>query len=101
MQRLDEDEGEAVWEEGVGAKEEEAAVLEAAEQVRASQQLTDEQLGQLVRKTRSRTKAARTHQLVQAQAQHATAAARRASAMRKASAMRRATATAIAMATRG
>jgi len=59
-------------------EEEEAAVLEAAEQVRASQQLTDEQLGQLVRITRSRTKAARTHQLVQAQAQHATAAARRA-----------------------
>jgi len=83
------------WEEGVGAEKEEAAVLEAAEQVRASQQLTDEQLGQLVRKTRSRTKAARTHQLVQAQAQHATAAARRASAMRTV------TATAIAMATRG
>jgi len=39
---------ERVWEE-----EEGAAVLEAAEQVRASQQLTDEQLGQLVRKTRS------------------------------------------------
>ena len=86
---------ERVWEEGVGAEEEEAAVLEAAEQVRASLQLTDEQLGQLVRKTRSRTKAARTHQLVQAQAQHATAAARRASAMRTV------TATAIAMATRG
>jgi len=34
-------------------EEEEAAVLEAAEQVRASQQLTDEQLGQLMRKTRS------------------------------------------------
>ena len=51
---------ERVWEEGVGAEEEEAAVLEAAEQVRASLQLTDEQLGQLVRKTRSRTKAART-----------------------------------------
>jgi len=57
VQRLDEDKGVAVWEEGVGVEE---AVLEAAEQVRASQQLTDEQLGQLVRKTRSRTKAART-----------------------------------------
>jgi len=90
-----------VWEEGVGAEEEEAAVLEAAEQVRASQQLTDEQLGQLVRITRSRTKAACTHQLVQAQAQHATAAARRASATRRASAMRTATATANALATRG
>jgi len=94
-----------VWEEGVGAEEEEAAVLEAVEQVRASQQLTDEQLRQLVRNTRSRTKAARTHQLVQAQAQHATAAARRASstrrasAMRKASAMRTATSTAIVVAT--
>ena len=33
-------------------------MLEAAEQVRASLQLTDEQLGQLVRKTRSRTQAA-------------------------------------------
>jgi len=88
-----------VWEEYVGNEEEEAAVLEAAEQVRASQQLTYEQLGQLVRKTRSRTKAARTHKLVQAQAQHVTAAARRASATRRASAMRTATATAIA--TRG
>ena len=99
VQRLDEDKGVAVWEEGVGVEE---AVLEAAEQVRASQQLTDEQLGQLVRITRSRTKAARTHQLVQAQAQHATAAARRVSATRRASAMGRAsamrTATAIAIA---
>jgi hypothetical protein len=49
-----------MWEEGVGVEEEEAAVLEAAKQFRASQQLTDEQLGQLVRKTRSRTQAART-----------------------------------------
>jgi len=62
-----------VWEEGVGAKEEEAAVLEAAEQVRASQQLTDEQLGQLVRKTRSHTKAARTQAAPSAGASTSTA----------------------------
>ena len=72
-ERLDEDEGEAVWEEGVGGEEEEAAVLEAAEQVRASQQLTDEQLGQLVRKTRSRTKAARTQAAPSAGASTSTA----------------------------
>ena len=72
-ERLDEDEGEAVWEEGVGGEEEEAAVLEAAEQVRASQLLTDEQLGQLVRKTRSRTKAARTQAAPSAGASTSTA----------------------------
>ena len=71
MQRLDKDEGEAVWEEGVGAEEEEGAALEAAEQVRASQQLTDEQLGQLVRKTGHAPRLLvpkQHHQLVQAQA---------------------------------
>jgi len=56
---------EAVWqgedvEEGVGAQEEQAATLAHAEQVRAAQLLTGGQAGQLVRLTRSRTKAART-----------------------------------------
>ena len=77
-----------MWEEG--AEEEEAAVLEAAGQVRASQQLTDEQLGQLVRKTGHAPRLLvpkQHHQLVQAQAQHATAAARRASATRTATAL--------------
>ena len=73
MQRLDKDEGEAVWEEGVGDEEEEGAALEAAEQVRASQQLTDEQLGQLMHKTRSRTKAARTQAAPSAGASTSTA----------------------------
>ena len=65
-------------------------MLEAAEQVRASQQLTDEQLGQLVRKTGHAPRLLvpkQHHQLVQAQAQHATAAARRASATRTATAL--------------
>ena len=37
-----------------------AAMLAHAEQIRATQQLTNEQVGQLVRQTRSRTKANRT-----------------------------------------
>jgi len=57
-QRMDEVwQGEDV-EEGVGAEEDQAATLAHAEQVRAAQQLIEEQVGQLVRLTRSRTKAA-------------------------------------------
>ena len=48
-------------------------MLEAAEQVRASLQLTDEQLGQLVRKTRSRTKSACTQAAPSAGASTSTA----------------------------
>jgi hypothetical protein len=70
VQRLDEDEGEAVWEEGIGAEEEEAAVLEAAEQVRASQQLTDGAAGA---RNRSRIKAARTQAAPSAGASTSTA----------------------------
>jgi hypothetical protein len=51
--------GEAV-EEGVGELEDQAAMLAHAELIRAAQQLTDEQVGQLVQQTRTRTKAART-----------------------------------------
>ena len=69
-ERLDEDEGEAVWEEGVGGEEEEAAVLEAAEQVRASQQLTDGAAGA---RNRSRIKAARTQAAPSAGASTSTA----------------------------
>ena len=50
--------GEAV-EEGVGELEDQAAMLAHTEQIRA-QHLTDEQVGQLVRQTKSRTKAAST-----------------------------------------
>jgi len=67
----DERDGEAVWEEGVEVEEEEAAVLEAAEQVGASQQLIDEQLGQLVHKQDHAPRLLvpkQHHQLVQAQA---------------------------------
>ena len=52
--------------------------LEAVEQVRAYQQLTDEQLGQLVRAKQGhapRLLVPKQHHLVQAQALHATAAA--------------------------
>ena len=59
-----------MWEEGVGAEEEEAAVLEAAEQVRASQQLTDGAAGA---RNRSRIKAARTQAAPSAGASTSTA----------------------------
>ena len=79
--------------------------LEAVEQVRAYQQLTDEQLGQLVRAKQGhapRLLVPKQHHLVQAQALHATAAAAAAAAAaRRASAVRTAPATAIAMAPRG
>ena len=74
--------------------------LEAVEQVRAYQQLTDEQLGQLVRAKQGhapRLLVPKQHHLVQAQALHATAAA----AARRMSAVRTAPATAVAMATSG
>ena len=45
---------------GVRVSENQAEMLAHAEQIRAAQQLTGEQVGQLVRQTRSRTKAART-----------------------------------------
>jgi len=50
-------------------------MLAQAEQIRAAQQLTDEQVGQLVRQTRSRTKTACTHAAPSARARHPAAAA--------------------------
>jgi len=48
------------WQAKEKALEDQAVMLAHAEQIRAAQQLTDEQVGQLVQQTRSRTKAART-----------------------------------------
>ena len=68
--------GEAV-EKDVGVLEGQAAVLAHAEQFRVAQQLTIEQMGQLVQQIRSRTKTAPKphHQHVQVQAMHPAAAA--------------------------
>jgi hypothetical protein len=51
-------------------------MLAHAEQMREAQQLTDEQVGQLMRKTRSRTEAARTQAAAAAAAAVAAAAVR-------------------------